>query len=641
MLPPALPRFASWSLPPGADLPLSGSATPAPLPDPDDLANPGDVFPLSASQRAMLASAGFVVLPTPYPTLEAVYADAAAERRPVLITADLLLATTAAAVAATWDAVAPQLEADLQALLTALQPLALSQWRSAAGDPALLEAARAHAAYLSVAAALLGLPVETPPEIAPLVADELTLIRRADGVFRSPVQGYETDYGAFAGQPAGTQALLWLSRLDFRLDGEPGAVRRQARQVLLLRAALEESGNRSRWERLDVALGYFWGEPAGLTVADVDAIARAVFGAALLPTAAQLDIFIATARQFGQSMRFLPFTGERHSPLAEVSAALTFNRVGAIGADQGPAPLTGVITDIGLARAVAHPLDGAAALGSARALALLQAAGETRYEGYSAQLAVTREALAARPEATWTRTLPDAWVYATVPLLGAPAPGWPAFMQSEAWGERQLWAWLGAQLLPAVAETAPAGEPFGGAQVAYVEPQAALYARLAALVGQLQRGAAARGLVEEAVLVRLTLWEAALVQLARISLKQPAGIGLTPEESALLSVLGQRLGAATAPGTRGPLASPGVALVELDRASGVARYDVLLEALPLYALVPFNGTSVVAVGAIWSTTTLFRAGTPPLTAAAWSGLPETERGERPLWTNRFTAPLEN
>ncbi len=101
--------------------------------------------------------------------------------------------------------------------------------------------------------------------------------------------------------------------------------------------------------------------------------------------------------------------------------------------------------------------------------------------------------------ADWTETLYNSWLYTFQPLLEAPGEGYPAFMQSNAWLDKQLNTVLGSWtelkhdtiLYAKQVYAEMGGGPMPPEPVppqGYVEPVPAFYARLAALTAMTRTG---------------------------------------------------------------------------------------------------------------------------------------------------------
>ena len=631
LLPPAQP-FAPYVANP-ANTTAGAPGYPFDL---NNIANPNDVA-LTAAQRTALAADGFVLAPagTGAPaSLPNLYRAAQAAGQPLFITAGWLLQTTHALHRqAVQQAEQDYLAADLQALSEALVAASEAQM-SAAGEEAVSMAARQNLAFFSVGASLLAPDFAPPEAVAGVVAEELALIRQAGAAFISPLRGELYDYAVYA--PAGTgaahtgyaQAMTWYGQTLLPTSpaadvaADPATLRLAARQVLLLLAALRSTQNESRWERVYTPSAYFHGQDGALSPAAAGVAAQAVYGAWPAPDAladeAQLDNFVVTLGGLATrpGLRFMPWATR---PDAHIFPELVFNRVGSYNGPADPLPFTALSTNIGPVRALPRGLDVAAVLGSRPALDYLQAAGDTAYEGYAAQVTALAAPFAALDEAGWTQDWPSGWLYGLQPLAAPAEPGRPSFMQTAAWTGQQLGSWFGgwALLRRPAGEEQPAAEPegaFAGA-VGYVEPQPLLYARLAAQTRQLATGLDSRGVLEKGMGERLNRLARLLDRLQAAAERELRGEAPTAEDLAAIAEALPMLAQLAGPVPQDGL--PFVADVYQNPQNGLWLQAALGDAWLIYVLVPLEGRLVLAAGAVPGGYEFARPGSERWTNAAW------------------------
>ena len=654
---PAAPLagFASWAPPDLRDLP--GGASNDPFPAPNEIQNPADLWPLTESQQTQLFAQGFVIQDSQERFFQDIYLEAAADGRPIFITPDLLIHVSHLVLADSWAEVENgQLRADLAALVGSMRQAAQD---SQTGAPATLEPALAELiAYFAVAEQLLDPSQPAPASVAALVDEELILIQQGQGTFLSPLLGRSQDYGRF--QPPETyadtgeraaffQAAVWLSQAPWPLTGPPATTRQNGLAILLLLVTLESSQNWTRWERIVTAQGFFQGQPAGWTLADYAAVAQAVYDGQLpdlagLTDRQRLDGFLLTvASAAAAEPQLLHFRPVATLPDTPILAGLTFNRVGLFNGELLQPPRSAVTTEVGLIRAFPLALDIAAVYGSAEAAQLLAAAGEDQYEGYAGQ----RQALAVAGSVTArTQTLADTWLYALEPLLLAPSADAPRFMGEAGYRQLRLASWVGGwsemrrdlaatrYLLTDAAtfQVEPGNFP---AATAYLAPEPALYARLAAAVAQLQDGLSARGLLSAATEGRLTALATILNRLQALAELELAGIELRPDETRFLrqSVTDLLALTVTADGEASEVAF--ISTLYRDANSG-QQWQVGVGAVAtLFVLVPAGDGYTVTVGGVNSLYGLARPAGAPLTDAVW------QLGDRPQpvpWWLGLTTP---
>jgi hypothetical protein len=683
---------ASYYFAPYRPAPVSGRAAVPPYAvDLAQVANPAVLAQLNEAQQAALAEAGFVVVPgQPEANFAAVYAGLLADNQPVFITADALLYSLQLLFAQVQRQVEQeQLLPELLAFSRSMAGVSQAQLTAAQNNPlgtAVEEAAWRNLAFFTTAGRLLQPDFAIPDSVADIVAEELTLIGQAGGVFVSPLFQYQEDYRHYRpeGYYTGSedlnryfQATTWYGRMAFRLTGHnPDPVRLAARQALLIISALESGDNLARWQRLYEPTAYFHGFGQESTVYDYTAAARAVYGDTPgvldLADSSRLDDFIATVQVFPRWRRSdlrpheTPAESGAHLPdaLPEeqfrllaaraslddlILAPLVFNRVGVHqGAVSRPpltdtAPMTAVTTAVGLVRGLPRPLDLAAVLGSEPALAHLTAAGDTDYEGYDRQMATWQNHIAALPEMVWWRHAAWGWRYSLQPLLQPPPAGAPRFMHSEGWQDRQLAAWYGGWLVdreiaawpgwaPVAGDSAGPDAPANrGRWTGYVEPQPHLYARLAAFSRQLNEGLQSRDLLNKEWGEQLLRAERHLTRLTELAEKELAGEAWQKADDEAVGQVAEWLLAAAG----GSVSMALLADIYLTPAGDQKMQAAVAEPWRIYVVVASAQEQLIATGAVFSVYE-FRQPTSGAGNDAWHDSPT-----RPLWapwSRRYVVP---
>jgi len=138
-----------------------------------------------------------------------------------------------------------------------------------------------------------------------------------------------------------------------------------------------------------------------------------------------------------KGMRFM---GQRFIPDSYMFQNLVSPAVGMYVGDNEP--FTMKMTMAGPARAFPRGLDVMAVFGSERAYEILKEEGDTEYAGkdtsYDKQLNELKSQFGAFDVADWNRNLYWAWLYALQPLLEEFGEGYPTFMQTQAWQDKEL-----------------------------------------------------------------------------------------------------------------------------------------------------------------------------------------------------------
>ncbi len=659
-------------------------AAPAYTPDMDSVANPDLVARLDDVQRAALETNGFVVVPQGYEQIYAIYQRADEASIPAFVTTDAVL--HAFHILYDYALRLAEIEhfiADLESLNTAMLEAAEADY-AATGGP-VQEAARQNLAFFAVATKLLTPDADVPAPVRDVVEEELDLIEAHAGITFSPIFGYREDYSQYVPRGHYTRnedferyfrAMMWYGRMAFHLvnPDDPNAARRETRGALLIVRALHNAQAGSEpaldaWERIYEPTAFFVGTADDLTVYDYTAVTQEVYGGlpdpATLADEAQLDEFIAAARQLRPpaivggyvtdqedpeevTMGFR-FMGQRFIPDSYIFQQLVYDKVkGYRGSGE---PFTMSPSQAGPIRGFPRGLDVPAVLGSRRALEILTAEGDTDYDGYAEQLAKLQSEFAALPEEQWTENLYWNWLHTLRSLLEVKGVGYPTFMQSPAWTDKDLHTWLGswtelrhdtilyAKQSYAVMATSimPEPKPARG----YVEPQPEVYARLAALTAQMQAGLGGRGLLNDEMTRHLEGMEELLLILRTISEKELCDEPLTEAEYDTIRSIGDTLESLTtfSEELEGEITSEAderlalIADVHTDTNTNKVLEEGVGDAFPIYVVVLVEGQQVVTLGSVFSCYEFKWPIDDRLTDESWQAM--SPRPDRPAWTGSF------
>jgi hypothetical protein len=543
-----------------------------------DLSNVHVAMPLSADQLARLARDGVAASPGLHEKeFFTVYEKARYANVPIFITSDSLLHV----YHLMFDKTLRTAEVEyfyplLQSLNRALITTADAQYQQLRGTP-WEDAALRTVAFIAVSGRIADVDFPIPDYAAELAEAEIANIEAADDLRPSPIfpgLEYGEDYTQYIprGHYTRSEALkayfksmMWYGRMTFRLKTKrPDVGRAETRSALLLVQALRNTqvGDRPAldvWADLYDPTAFLVGRSDDLTTLDYIPVIDAVYGEnpSLMTLAddAKLDTFIAAAEELPaprilgiviydrddvtEQTKGLRFMGQRFVPDAYIFRQLIYRNVGT-RADR---------------RGLPKGLDLFAAMGSERAYELLDEMGETHYLSYTLQMDKMRAWTGSLTEEDWTETVYNAWLYAFYPLLEARSEeGYPTFMQSTAWRDKQLhtalgsWAELkhdtilyakqtyaemGAGWMPTPPDPVPAR--------GYVEPVPEFYARIAALAKMTREGLASRSLLGEEEAESLTRIEDLALELKAMAEKQLQGIPLTEEEHRRIRYYGGEL----------------------------------------------------------------------------------------------------
>jgi len=642
--------------------------------DLDRVANPDLLTRLTDEQRALLEKNGFVVVPSRIEQIYEVYKSAKERGIPIFVTTDALLHTYHILYDYTLRAAEINYFVnDLKGLNAAMIKAAEEQYSAATGK--VREAARRNLAFFSVASALLDPDTQIPAEVAKDVQAELNLIEAHQGFAQSPIFGYREDYSQYVPRGHYTRnetfqryfkAMMWYGRMMFRLKPGPSpeaveAGRMETRQAILIVAALQnaqvgEEPALAVWERIYEPTVFFVGKTDDLNVYDYAQAIREVYGDQLtladLEDDAKLDEFIqramtlrpprivssyVTDREKPEEVtKGFRFMGQRFIPDSYIFQQLVYDKV---GTQDNP-------------RLFPKGLDVAAVLNSQRAYEiLLEVYDEGRYANYQEQMEKLRKEFSQLPPEQWVENLYWSWLHALRPLLEVKSEGYPTFMQNQAWLDKDLNTFLGSwtelrhdTILYAkqsytmkATGIMPQPEPAKG----YVEPQPAVYARLAALARQMRTGLEGRGLLDVEYSDKLERLESLLLSLKTMAEKELAGEALSEEEYELIRNIGGILESITTFSAKveEEITSEAdermaiVADVHTDVNTGLVLEEGVGDAFIIYVVAPLEGRLVVTQGGVFSYYEFTHPMDDRLTDEAWQKL--EPKPDLPTWVGSF------
>ncbi len=538
------------------------------------------------------------------------------------------------------------------------------------------DAALRNLMFFSVALCLIDnetvIPVEFPAEVEPAVNEVLQLIDDHDQMTDEWFMDYEEDFTQFVPRGHYTRsallgqyfkAMMWYGRVSFRLQPEaPPASNEKGMdntaQAILMSLALTEevtglSGSPSGlvvWDAIYEPTAFFVGSADDLVPAEYLGLIESIYGSELevsdLDDDLLLEQFIDEALELraplilghpvpdtdtlAQTMG-LRFMGQRYVPDSYILGQLVYKNVGTIA---NP-------------RLMPMGLDVMAAFGSERAWELLD--DEKDYLNYVSQMEMLWDNIGNLTIDEWTHNLYYLWIYSLLPLLSDPGEGYPYFMQTEAWVDKQLstalasWAELRHDTI-LYAKQSYTWELTSMPDLVrgYVEPVPALYARLASLCNMMTTGLDSRTLLSPLMQNKLQQLHELLLNLQTISIKELEGTPLTNEEYSLIEGCGKLLGDIVAMPTDDLITSDAdddmavIADVHTDPNAeevleeGVGRPSVILVA------VIVNGELILTQGGVMSYYEFTWPMDDRLTDEAWQEtLDLGEAPPLPTWTASF------
>jgi hypothetical protein len=515
--------FASYQLNP---VTMSPSIHHEPI-DPD-MGNVLVPLVLSPEQLQRLAADGVVASPANDPEFHNLYKTTVNLNLPVFVTSDALLH----AYHLTFDQLLSTLEQEVflpklvelnQALLVQIQ----AYYDQLTGTP-WEDAAQRTYAFLAVGSRLADPEYTFPEVVRELAQAEFDLIEAANTPANSPIfihLKYGEDYTQYIPRGHYTKsealeryfrAMMWYGRMTFRLNDpeDPAIGPDETRMALLLTAALRDgkAGSQSAmelWQILYDPTAFLVGRSDDLTVEDYLKVVAEVYGssgASLDEIASdnRLQVFITAADEL-PAPRILGLISDDYKPMEAVKGLRLMGQR--------------FLPDGYIFQELIHPkvpgrflpsgLDVMAVMGSERAAYWLQQDLSTQNPVYSEQFDYLTGWVGDLSQDEWVETSYNAWLYALQPLLVSPGEGYPLFMQSTAWQDKQLNTALGSWAELKHDTLLYAKQPYGGlggggcphppspvAAQSYVEPVPEVFARIAALAEMTRQGLEDRGLLE-------------------------------------------------------------------------------------------------------------------------------------------------
>lgn len=637
-----------------------------------DLSNVILSVPLSPEQRARVAANGFVVSPGETKEFYELYERARYDNIPVFVTSDSLLHVYHLLFDKTLR------RAEITAFIPMLKCLdaellrtSVAQYEVLAGTP-WADAARRNAAYFAVALKLLEPDWEVPAGLRDLAEPDLAAIAAHDRIGPSAIfPGIEPsgeDWSQYVPRGHYTKneelkryfrAMMWHGRMTFRADNAL-----ETQQAALLTLAYQQTSVDGLpadqvWAGIYEPTVFFVGRSDDLTPREYSEALAAAYGAVSDPRdlldPAKFAAFQVAVKELrppqimgmttGESLentKGLRLMGQRFVPDAFVFQNLVHANVPR--------------------RMLPRSLDFFAAIGSDRALKHLEDLGDTALPRYRANMDALRADFAGYDEATWTQNLYWSWIHSLRPLLEPVGEGYPAFMRSEAWLDKQLTTALGSwtelkrdTILYAkqvyVERGYDALEPPEPERArGYVEPVPELYARVAGLSRMTIEGLVARGLLAEEDRALLEAMERLATRLQTIAEKQLRGEALSDEEYELIRFYGAEIEALTFAADddafyqgRGGMPAGGEdlqAAVVADIATNVPENIVLENAVgrvfEIFVIAPIEGRLVLTKGGVFSHYEFTQPLNDRLTDEAWRA--RLDAGEAPplaAWTESF------
>lgn len=472
---------------------------------------------LTAAEQAFLATNGFVVVHTQ----EAQFADirdevALRQGQPYYLTTDAAFH----ALHLTFDELLKSLEREqLRPRMLALVQATLAETEAASRqlEGTAIEAdAKQSIAYLAVAARLLDPTTAIEPTLESQIAKQVDQVVTAGGTQPSVLfPDFKDDYGAYkpVGHYAGDPALeayfrgmTWLGRVHIRLAAPEDSSVKPSRLPLIITLALRRAtvggtSGAAAWSTVHDVLTFLIGPTDDGGPIEYAWLMDQVYGVNPgygdladegrwidfqsrrneLPAPRINSTFLNWTSDLAKDTGWR-FLGQRFTLDANIMQNLVFDQVKDLNGER---------------RLLPSGRDVMVVLGSKAALASLAATGDTRFPNYTDQVRKLQQAIQAQPTQEWLGRFYDAWLYAFLPTVAAKGPGYPAIMQTSAWGYKELNAALGSWaelkhdtiLYTKMPEAmGGGGPPSSGPAPGYVEPNPDVFYRLAYMAASVADG---------------------------------------------------------------------------------------------------------------------------------------------------------
>ncbi len=462
-------------------------------------------------------------------------------------------------------------------------------------------------AYVQTAQTLLDPSREIDPRVRKAVSIEIDRITSGAGVQSSVILPTQrVDYAAFV--PTGHytlddtfrrlyQARTWLQRVGFALRSNGAVDVSTARSAMLLARTMdvlaEDPDFADTYRGIIAPMGFFEG------VARTD-MSWDMLGGAERSYLGTFEFSNTSSFADDATIReFVPYL-ENDLPSEVVAAGSTFRLLG-----RTYDPGEWLDDQIRASAASGSQLQGV------RLMAAMGSQTASRIVNEKSDASTT---LASRPVEERVQSLGAATLYTLEPLLETPtgadtySAGYPRFMRSAAWRQRELVSALGAwadyrdpmQSIPMSATNAAAGTA-GPVGAGYVEPNPEAWGRIAALAGYVRSGFESDRFgasISRDLLDKLKDVENSAARLMRIAAAELESTPLTADQSEFVATMPQRI-AAYATFAHADLKGDGTPAVVDASTAGPAT------GLPMaiYAIVPRNDASgglMLVRGAIYS-----------------------------------------
>ncbi|WP_292387857.1 DUF3160 domain-containing protein [Methanosarcina sp. UBA5] len=529
---------------------------------------------------------------------------------------------------------------------------------------------------------------EIPAFVKKDVEAELALIEAHQGFELSPIFLYKEDYSQYVPRGHYTRseilqnyfrAFIWHGRMSMLLkekliESEDPAkdARIQTIQAGLITSQLEDDPDLlKKWDRIYTITAFYVGVSDDLGPYEYMEATESVFGNGSrnfnATTIGELKVELAgyrspeiyggtgsgaheailTAEQADELLedtKGFRFMGQRFTPDSYIFFRLIGPYTKEYTGNQEKLPFTYRASEYGNNRGFPRGLDAMALLGSERAVYWLDELNDSSYKNYSLRYRELDSEFSNFSAADWNRNLYWSWLYSLQPLMKDYGSGYPTFMQTDAWQDKELstslasWTELRhdtifyAKQTYGIAEDLPV---FGDKPVGYVEPVPEFYSRLLALTRMTADGLEELEVLDEDTGRRFESLESVLEKLIEISEKELENKELTEEDKVYISKFGEMITASASVDEEARKTTlvadvytePNDGLI-LEEGTGYVDMVTVAYKLP-------DGRVFLAAGPVMSHYEFKQPISDRLTDEKWREILEANPPERPEWASTY------
>ncbi|MBN1560264.1 DUF3160 domain-containing protein [candidate division KSB1 bacterium] len=558
----------------------------------------------------------------------------------------------------------------LDELLEELQRVSADQYQRAT-DERVRKAIFRNRDYLLVASQLLSPKMFfVDPLPGGKYHQELVLIHDANAqLVHSPIFDYPEDYTQY--KPRGHytksealeryfRAMMWLGRMTFSCEDDSEYALDMTLSAILLTQAIHvrirDVTGLDIWDNIYQPTVFFVGKSDDIHFSQYLSLCYEIYGKSfavhqpdMLADRDKLTHFLKSTEQFpaasigypGQPRKGFRFMGQRFVPDSWILDELVYDKI--------PHRLMPTGLDVMI---VLGPQERAS---DERAFQYLSDR-DVNDQSYVAKLDSLKFIFRNYPADVWAQNAYWNWLYCFMPLFMSKGDGYPFFMQSDAWRDKELYAALASWaelrhdtiLYVKQSGTERGLPPSSIESQGYVEPNPHFYARIASLADFLCAGLASRDLLLNNFEAHIKSYAKLAAQLQIIAVKELTNTPLSCDDYLVIFEFGKTLydivtfqetmpSEGPQPGLMDDIAPmPVIADVHYDSNSGTVLEEAVGHPFAIYVICDIEGQPTIAKGAGFSYYEFIQPATDRLTDDQWrTMLKKAINPPPPAWTASF------